>query len=73
MLAGDADPVRTKYPNLPEFGKLRGKKVRLADAVDRLTQADLDAIEVDVPGVGVVRPWHFAGDVEVRGGVLTIC
>jgi len=62
--------------NLPEFGKLRGKKVRLADAAARLSRADLEQIVVVMPELGEVRPWRFIGSGEDihhdENGVLTL-
>lgn len=57
----DAPPA--KIPALPEFGKLRGKRVSLKEAPDRLSAADLEQVEVDIPGQGIIRPWRFSSSV----------
>ena len=54
------EPVEARP--MPEYGKLRGKKVLLADAEARLSPADLAQVEVDVPGQGIIRPWRFVTD-----------
>lgn len=54
------EPVEARP--MPEYGKLRGKKVLLADAEARLSPADLTQVEVDVPGQGIIRPWRFVTD-----------
>jgi hypothetical protein len=58
-------PPPVDLTKFPEFGKLRGKPVRLADAPDRLSPEDLTQVTVVLPnGGGTVRPWRFASDAS---------
>jgi hypothetical protein len=44
----------------PEYGELRGQRVKLEGIEQRLSQDDLEEVTVELPGQGKVRPWRFA-------------
>jgi hypothetical protein len=46
---------------LPRYGKLRGKRVLLKDAPDRLSASDLGEVTAMVDGKRI-RPWRFSSD-----------
>jgi hypothetical protein len=65
-MARKNDETTTVPYALPKFGKLRGTRVRLADAQELLSKKDLGDVTAVIGG-NAVRPWRFAsaGD-EVR-------
>ena len=75
MMPDEPDPV----PPMPAYGKLRGKRVSLAEAPSRLSADDLAQVEVEIPGQGVIRPWRFSSaesdckfEVSADGKTLTL-
>jgi hypothetical protein len=48
---------------LPTYGRLRGKRVKLADAESRLSKADLGEVTAVVDG-NVIRPFRFASSPD---------
>jgi hypothetical protein len=51
--------------DLPEFGELNGKPIRLrSPEFDALDERDRREVVVELPGKGKVRPWRFIGDAR---------
>lgn len=53
----------------PEFGMLRGKKVKLSE-IEKIPAKDRPLVIVTMPDGSKMRPWRFIGDEDDVGGSL---
>jgi hypothetical protein len=66
--------ARAKSSHFPGSGASTTDARGQPDRGRLYSQADLVQVQVDLPGIGIVRPWRFVSDtVEIRNSVLTIC